>query len=66
MACLSQACTRVLNELPTSLEQDEQLIAALPAGAAQQPAGLALRWRMEYKRWGLLLICQTAACGSPR
>ena len=48
MACLSRACTTVLAGLPTSLQEDEQLLLELPADAAE--LRLAVEWRIDYKR----------------
>ena len=56
MSCLQQACTRVLDGLQTSVAADEALLESMSSEAAEGPVGLAVQWRLGYKRCVLLLL----------
>ena len=49
LQALQQACGNMLASLPTSLQQDEQL---LPELRCESDTWLAVQWRAGFKRWG--------------
>ena len=47
MQCLVKACNGLLDSLPTSLQDDEKILATLPPESSTR---LAMQWRAGYKR----------------